>query len=213
MKQGRTRIRSGVKLGHNGGVLDVAVSAWLVEFVRAQPRACHGAVRLDGVPLVQHALPVKLGEQPPNGLHVFGVVGHVRGFHVHPVAHLACERIPFRGVAHDGLSTGVVVLLHRQFGANVFFGDAQFLFHAEFDGKAVGVPSRFALNPMAFEGLEPAKNVLDGPCHHVVDARLAIGRWWPFKKDIRLVGRAAFYALLEGVLTVPNLEPLLCEGG
>ena len=202
-----------MELGHNGRVFHIAVGAGLVELMRAQSCPRHGAVGLNGVSLVQHALLVQLRQQPPHRLHVLGVVGHVRCVHVHPVAHLTREVVPLRGVAHHRLAACVVVFLDRQLGADVFFGDAELLFHAQLHRESVGVPSRFPLHTVSFQRLEPAENVLDGPRHHVVNARLSVGRRGAFKKHIGLVRGPAVHALLEGVFAVPQLEPLLCEGG
>ena len=198
-----------MKLRHNRGVLHVAVGARLVEFVGTQSSASHGAVRLDGVALVQHSLLVELGQQPPHRFHVLGVVGDVRGIHVDPVAHLTCELVPLRGVAHDRLATRVVVFLDRQLGSDVFLGDAELLLDTQLHGKPVRVPACLALHPMALQGLETAENVLDGARHDVVNARLAVGRRRAFEKHVGLVRGTRLHALLKRLLLIPNLQPFL----
>ena len=200
------------ELRHNGGVLHVPVCARLVQFVRTQPRPRHGAVRLDGVALVEHALLVQLCQQPPHRFHVLRVVRDVWGFHVDPVAHLPRQLIPFGRVAHDRLATRFVVGLNRDFGPNVLLGDAEFFLDAQFHRKSVCVPSCFAFDAMSFQGLEPAKNVLDCTRHDVVNPWLSIGGGRSLKKDVRLVGGPLVHTLLEGVFAFPNLEPLFGEG-
>ena len=210
-EQSHTRLRCGVELCHNRRVLHVAVGAGLVEFVGAQTGTSHGAVRLNRVAFVQHALFVKLRQQPPHRFHVLGVVRNVRRVHVHPVAHLTCELVPFRGVAHDRLSARVVVFLNRQLGSDIFLGDAEFFLYTQFHGKTVRIPARLAFHPMALQGLEAAENILDGTRHNVVNAWLAVGRRGAFEKHVGLVRGPAVYTLLEGVLAIPNLQPLFSE--
>ena len=199
------------ELGDDCRVLDVAVGARLVQFMGTQPRPRHGAVGLDGVAFVEQPFPVHLGQQPPNRLHVLGVVGHVRRLHVHPVAHLTGQLVPLRGVPHHRLAAGVVVLLHRQLGANVLFGDAELLLHTKLHGESMRVPPCLPLHAVAFQGLKAAENVLDGPGHHVVDAGLAVGAGGTLKEHVRLVGRTRRHALLKGLFVVPNGQPLLAE--
>ena len=179
--------------------------------MRTQPRSCHGAVGLDRVAFVEQPLLVHLGQQPPNRLHVLGVVGHVGRLHVHPVAHLTGQLVPFRRVAHHRLAACVVVLLHRELGADVLLGDAEFLLHAELHRETVGVPPGLALHAVAFEGLEAAEDVFDGTRHHVVDAGLAVGAGGTLEEHVGLLGRTRGHALLKGLFVVPNGQPLLAE--
>ena len=60
---------------------------------------------------------------------------------------------------------------------------------------------------MALQGLEAAENILDGTRHNVVNAWLAVGQRG-LRKTRRLVRGPAVYTLLEGVLAIPNLQPL-----
>ena len=180
----------GAELRNDGGVFDVPVGARLIELMRAQSGPCHGAVWLDRIAFVKLALLMQLGQKPPNRFHVLGLVGDVRGFHVHPVPHLTGQFVPLRGVTHDGFAACIVVLLDREFGPDVFFRDPQFLFHPQLDRQAMGVPASLAFHPVAFEGLETTENVLDGPCHHMVNAGFAIRRGRALKEDVRLVRRA-----------------------
>ena len=201
------------ELGHHGGVGDVAVGARLVELVAAEARAGLGAVRLDGVALVDEALLVELGQQPPDGLHVFRLVGHVGRVHVDPVAHAPREVVPLLGVAHDGRAARVVVFLDGNLAADVLLGDAEGLLHPEFHRQSVGVPTGLALDPLALQCLVTAEDVLQRTGHHVVDARLAIGRGWTFEEHEAVIGGAGFHAAVEHIALLPLRHHLARNAG
>ena len=181
--------------------------------MRAEARARRRGVGLDGIALVQQALVVEAFEYPPDGFDILVFVGDIGVVEVHPVAHLAGDVVPFVLVAHDGFPAFVVVLVHGDALADVLLGDAEFLFHAKLDGQAVGVPAALALHPLALQGLVAAEDVLDGPCHDVVDARLAIGAGRAFVEDPSVVGGALVDAGLEDAVGLPELEEFLVDVG
>ena len=90
-----------------------------------------GTVRLDGVPFIHQVLIEQALEQIPHGLHVFGLVGDVGIFHVHPITHVAGKVVPHIGVLHNRLAAGIVIFLNGELYANVFFCNAEFLFHSK----------------------------------------------------------------------------------
>ena len=205
-------VRQQAELGHHRGVGHVAVGAGLVELVAAESRAGLGAVGLNGVSLVEQALGVHLGEQPPHGLHVLRLVGDVRGLHVDPVSHAAGQVVPLRGVPHHGFATGRVVFLHGNGRANVFFGDAKGLLDPELHGQTVGVPTGFAFDPLALERAVTAEQILQGAGHHVVNAGLAIGRGRALEEDEAAALRAGVHTALEHVALLPLLHHLIGDG-
>ena len=205
--------RQGAERRHDRGVLDLAVAAGLVEFVRAQAGTGGGAVRLNGVSLVQQPFAVELGQQPPHALDVRILVGDIRVLHVHPVAHLAREVVPNACVPHDRLAARGVVVLHADGLPDVLLRDAQFFLDSELDGQSVGVPAGFALDPVALQRLVPAEQVFERAGHDVVDARHAVRRGRSFVEHERPVCGTAFHALAEGLLHVPNFKQLRRHGG
>ncbi len=141
-----------------------------------------GGVGLDGVALVEIAFLVELTEEPPYGLDVAVVVCDIGVGHVDPVAHAAGEVFPFAGILHHLAAAGGVVVIDRDFLADVLLGDAEILFNAKFDGETVGVPTGLAFHLIALHGLVAAENVLDGAGQDVVNAGFAIGGGRTFEK-------------------------------
>ena len=185
------------------GVLDVAVASGLVELVRAEARAGHRRIGLDGVALVEIALLVELGEQPPHAFDVAVVVGDVGIVEVHPVAHAVGEVGPLAGVLHHLGAAGCVVVVDADFRAYILFLNAEILFHTEFYGQAVSVPAGLALDVETAHGLVAAHHVLDGACHHMVDAGLAVGRRRTLEKHKRRSALACGERASEKVAGIP----------
>ena len=145
---------------------------------------------MDGITLVQQFFVVQLAEQPPYRLDVVVFKGDVGVVEVDPVAHFAGDVVPQVLVAHHGFTALGVVFVNCDFGADVFFGDAQFFFNAEFDGQAVGVPASFTFYAFALHGLVAAKQVFYRTRHDVVDAGHAIGGGGTLIKNKGFIFRA-----------------------
>ena len=180
----------GFKLSNNGGIGNIAVAARLVKFMRAEAGACCRRIGLDGIALVQQLFVVQLAKQPPYRLDVVIFKGDIGVVEVYPVTHLAGDVVPEVFVAHHGFAALGVVIIDADFGTDVFFGDAQFFFYAEFDGQAVGVPAAFAFYAFALHGLVATKEVFYRPRHDVVDAGHTIGGGGTFVKDKGFIFRA-----------------------
>ncbi len=178
----RAFVADGFKLGHDGGVFHIAVAARLVQFVRTQPGSGGRRIGLDGVAFVQQPLVVNLFQQPPHGFYIAAVVSNIRVVHIHPVAHNAGEFLPLAGIFHHLLAAGGVVFFHRNFFSDVFLGNVQRFFHAQFHRQTVGVPAGFTMYAEAFHGFVAAENILNCAGHHVVDSRHSVGRWRSFVK-------------------------------
>ena len=99
-----------------------------------------------------------------------------------------------------------VVLGDRDFFADIIAGDAQFLFHAEFNGQTVRIPAPFAFDALAFHGVVAAENILDGTGHDVVNPRHTVGRRRAFVENIAIRRVPLFDAFLEDMLGVPEVE-------
>ena len=192
--------------GRAGRVLHVAVTAGLVQLVIAETRTGRRRVRLNRIALVKKPLLVQFGKQMPQRLDILVVIGNVRVLHVDPVAHPARQPLPCVGIGHHFLAADAVVLLDRNFRADVLFGDAELLFDAQFDGQSVRVPSRFAVYEKTLLRFVAADDVLDRTRHDVVDPRRSVGRRRTFVKDERRMSLAGRYALVECVVAVPLFE-------
>ena len=173
------RVANDPELRRAGRVLHVAVAARLVQLVVAEPRAGGRRIGLYRISFIQQSLLVQLGEQEPQRLDVLVVVGDVRVVHVDPVPHVAGQPFPHVGIGHHLAAADAVVLLDRNFRADVLFGDAELLFDAQFDGQSVRVPSRFAVYEKTLLRFVAADDVLDRTRHDVVDPRRSVGRRGP----------------------------------
>ena len=199
-------ITNHLELNGRGGVGHVAVAPGLVQFVRAEPGAVGGAVRLDGVTLIKQALVVYLLEEIPEGLDVAVVVGDVGVVHIYPVTYALRQGLPFSCVFHHLLTAGAVVFFYADLGADIRLGDAEFLLHSQLHGQSVGVPSCAAAHLPTRLALVAADSILDGTCHHVVDARHTVCRRRAFKENVLGLSLCKLQALLESLVFFPALQ-------
>ena len=128
--------------------------------------------------------------------------------HIHPVAHALTQVGPLTRVFHYVLPATPVVVLDAYAVAYILFGDAQLFLHAEFHGQAVCVPSGFAIDLLAVHRLVTAESILQASCQHVVDAWVAVCRWWSFEEDKLRAALSLLYAFVEEVLLLPFLQHL-----
>ncbi len=163
------------ELCRHGLVFHVAVTPRHVEFVRTQSGASGGRVGLNGISLIKQALVVELLEQPPQGLDITILIGDVGVVHVHPVTHAMGEVFPLMCVFHHLATASGVIVIDTDFLAYVLLGDAECFLHSEFHGQPVRVPPGFAQHLLSQHGVVAAHDVLDGACHHMVNARHAVG--------------------------------------
>ena len=201
------------ELGHAGGVLHIAVTSGLVELMGAETGTGGGRVGLDCVAFVEIPLVVKLLEQPPARLDVAVVVCHIRIVKVNPVAHGVGKGGPFLGVFHHFVATCGVVVIHRDFFADVLLGDAERLFNAKLHGESVGVPAGLAVNAESLHRLVTAENILNSAGHHMVDAGHTVGRGGTLEEDERSGTLAQLDTAAEQVIGVPLGEHLLVDTG
>ena len=151
--------------------------------MRTEAGAVCRRIRLNGVALVEQPFVVDFLQEIPQGFNVAVVVGDVRVCHVHPISYALGHVHPLFGIFHHLRAAGGVVFFYRYFGADIRLGDTQLLFHAQFYGQAVGIPTGTAFDLKAGLGLVSANSILDGTGHHMVYARHAVGTGRPFKKD------------------------------
>ena len=202
------------ELSHDGRILHVAVAARLVQLVRRKARTGGRRVGLDRIALVEEPLVEELLEQPPQRLDVFVVVGDVGVVHIDPVAHLARELLPDARKLHDRLAAGAVVLLDRDFLADILLRDAELLLDAQLHGKSVGVPAGLAVHEVPLLRLVAAEDVLDRAGHDVVDTRHAVGRGGTlveYEGRMAFTRRDAFVECVAGVPLVQHLGGEACQ--
>ena len=133
--------------------------------------------------------------------------------HIDPIADFFGDVLPFFGELHHRLAARLVVVFYGDCLADVFFGDAEGFFHAEFHGEAVGVPTGFPIYEEAFGGLVPEHGVLDGACEYVVYARTTVCRRRSFIENESRVALPCFEALPESIFVLPQFQHLLVDVG
>ena len=131
---------------------------------------------------------------------------------IYPIPHFAGDVIPFGFIPHDRLAALLVIVFDRDRFADIVFGDAQFFLYAEFDWKAMRIPTAFALDAIPFEGIISAKKILDRSGHHVMDAGHTVGARRAFKKDPSFVLRTLFDTLVKNLVVIPPLQEFLVDG-
>ena len=187
-------------------VLHIAVTAGHVKLVRAESGAGSGRIGLNGVALIEQALVVELLEQIPQGFDIAILIGDIGVVHVDPIAHLVREFFPLVGVFHHLLAAGGIVVVYANLLANILLGDTERFFHAELHGQSMSIPASLAQHLVALHGLEAAHDVLEGACHHMVNAGHTVGRR---RSLIKHKGGSTF-ALLDAackhVLRVPLFQ-------
>ena len=75
----------------------------------------------------------------------------------------------------------------------------------------MGIPTGLAVHLVALHGLVAAEDVLDGSCHHMMDARHAVGAG---RSLIEYIGRSALAladAATEHIFLVPLLQDFLVD--
>ena len=168
-----------------------------------------GGIGLNGVALIEETALVEAFEKPPEALDITIVVGDVGIVHVDPVAHLVREVAPEVDVLHDLAAASGVILVDRDFGADVLLGDAEHLLDTELHREAVGVPSCFADHTEAALRLISAERILDGTRHHVVNTGFAVGRWRAVKENEIGMSLPLFQTVAESVFLLPLLGDFL----
>ena len=164
-----------LKLRRHGGVLNVAVTAGLVELVGGETGAGSRAVGLYGVTLIEQTFLIELLQEPPQRLDIAVLVGNVGMVEIHPVAHLLTELAPLGGVLHHVSATLVVVVVYAYLLADVLLTDAQSLLHAQLHRQSVSIPTGLARHVETLHRLIAANGVLDSAGQHMVDTRMTIG--------------------------------------
>ena len=132
--------------------------------------------------------------------------------HIDPIPHEVRKVAPLLGVHHHIATAMRIILFDRNLLANIFFSDTQFFFNPQFYGQSMGVPTCFTIHLESLHGLVSAKNVLNGTRHHVVTARVSIGRGRTFKENIGWATFALADAAMEEISLIPFFQHFFING-
>ena len=207
----RSGVTNHLELHGDGGILDIAVAAGLVQLVGAQSRAGSRGIGLNGVAFVEVTLVIDLLEQVPERLDVVVVVGDIGTVRIYPVTDLFRQRDPLGGVFHHLFAAGPVVFRHGNLLADILLGNAEFLLDTQLHRQAVGIPAGTTVHEETLLRLVTADGVLDGTGHHMVDARHAVCGGRTLEKDKLRRPLAQFHRCLERILLLPGGEDLAVD--
>jgi hypothetical protein len=184
-----------------------------VELVVGKHRGAAGAVGQYVVALVEEALFVEGGHDPPDGLHVIRFHGFVIVIEVYPAAQAGDYLPPLPDIAEYRGPAGFVeggdaVLFDVRFGV-----EAQFFFDEVFYREAVAVPAETALDPPALHGHVAGDDVLDGAGHKVAEVGHSGGKGGAVVEDEVLAALAPGYGFFENIVFFPKGEDLFLQFG
>ena len=141
------------------GVLDLAVAE--ADLRRRKGGAALGPPPDDLLAAVEEALPLQLGQRPPDAFDVGAAVGHIGVFEVHPVADAVGHLLPVADVAEDAR----LALLDETADAELLdpgaAADPELLFDLHLDRQPVGVPAGDPLHPTPAHGPVAREDVLE----------------------------------------------------
>ena len=173
--------------------------------MRTQTRSRRRRIRLNRITFVQIPFVIQAFEQIPNGFDVFVFVSDVRIIEVNPITHFDGNIVPQILVPHNRFAAFVVIIVHRNLFADVFFRDTEFFFNREFNRQTMRIPTAFALDAFTIEGLKTAENILNRPRHNVVNAWQTIRRRWSFVKNKGVIRVALLNGFVEDPLSIPEV--------
>ena len=141
------------------GVLDLAVAE--ADLRRRKGGAALGPPPDDLLAAVEEALPLQLGQRPPDAFDVGAAVGHIGVFEVHPVADAVGHLLPVADVAEDAR----LALLDETADAELLdpgaAADPELLLDLHLDRQPVGVPAGDPLHPTPAHGPVAGEDVLE----------------------------------------------------
>ncbi len=157
--------------------------------MRGQHRTRTRRIPMDLVALVEQALLVELGQQPPDGFDVLVGEGHIGRVKIHPVADTSGELVPLMLVAQHRLPAGRVVF-GDAVGLDVLARfQAELFLDLDLYRQTVGIPAGLAIHTIALHRLVTTKGVLDRAPQDVMDTGPAVGRRRAFiESEVRAVG-------------------------
>ena len=117
---------------------------------------------------------MEFAKEVPNRFNVFVVVSDIRIVKIEPVSHLHGQLIPEVLVFHHLTSAFFIIIFYGNLFTDIFLGNTKLFLHADLYREAMGVPSCLTAHIEPLHCLVTAKDILDGPGHHMMDARFAV---------------------------------------
>ena len=125
---------------------------------------------------------------------------------VNPVAHLVCEFRPLVCVHHHILTTSPVIVVNGNLLSYILFSNTERFLHRQLHWQSVCIPSCLSVYLKAFHRLISQDGILYGTSHHMVYARMSVGRRWSLEENKLRSALALIYTLMEYIIFLPFLK-------
>ena len=191
-----------------GKSIDLDVLVALSYLVRSKTCSAARAVRQDLISFVNKSLVEGVLDDPPSGLDIVILVSDIRIFHVREISHLLGHIGPHLSVFEYGFTALLVEFLDTVLLDVLLSAESEFLLDLDLNRQSVSIPAAFTLYLESLHCLIPVDGVLESPCHHVVDARLAVSCRRSFIENERRRAFPCLYAKVEHVEFVPSFDLL-----
>jgi len=211
--QGIYRSFTGIKPGGDlvqldtdgdGGVLHILIVAAGLEVGEGRiklPGIRHDTVRLIDAPLFPELL-----EDPPDSLHERDVHRFVIILKIHPAAHAGDGLAPFLDIGQHHGAAGLIEHIHPAGNDVGGPGEPELLLSEGFDGQAMAIPAKPALDGMAAHGLVARSDILDGSRQQMAVVGQSGGKRGAVIENVVLGTLAVIDGLLERAVFRPETE-------
>ena len=155
---------------------------------------------------LNQALFPKLGENPPDRLHILYIHGLISMFHIHPASHPIDGPLPILGVLQNRRAT----LRFKPGNAhrlNILLAfQAKFFLHNILNRQTMAIPAPDALHAITAHRPIPWHHVFHQRSHDMPVMRQAGRERRPVIKNIRLVFRPLRNGFLKSFIFFPKLK-------
>ena len=193
-----------LKLGDGGALLDLLIS--LGNLMAGKRGSAAGAIGHNLKAFVQQPFLPDLLERPPFRLDEIVVIGDIGFIHIRPESNDTGEILPHTLVFPDALFT----LLDKGFqtvGFDLFLSvQSQLLLDLQLYRQAMGIPTGFPGNHIAFHGAVAGDHILDDAGEHMTNMRFAVGRGRSVIEGIGGAFLAVFHTLFKDMVLFPEIQ-------
>ena len=147
----------------------------LCHLVRCESCSAARAVWQDLVSFVNESFIESVLDDPPAGFDIVILICDVWVFHVSKISHLLGHVGPHLSVLEYRFTALLVELLYAVLLNVLLAAETKLFFNFDLYRQTVSIPAALALYLETLHGLVSVNGILECPCHHMMDARLAVG--------------------------------------
>ena len=169
----------------------------------SQPCSAARAIRQNLMTFINQSCLEKFLQNPPSGLNEVIIQRNIGVVQINEIPHALCHFSPHAFVSKYGLPALFVKLLDS-IGFNILLAaHLELLFHFNFNGKPVGIPSGLSFYFKALHRLITAHGILQRPCDNMVNSRPSVGSRRSLIKDEGRLPLSCRYAFVEKIFFLP----------